>query len=146
MLSLDVIQSRLLQNVARKPHGQFGMLSQLASAPGVISSHAMSAIERFVVLLYDRTSTCSDVNLVRKMLFAKEGRSLEGIPPTREAREQHVKICIYQGGYYWGQTLVPSCTLPSPWDQALTENAFSYNTRCNFVLSILIVHDLCHLA
>ena len=29
---------------------------QLASAPRVISSHAMSAIERFVVLLYDRTS------------------------------------------------------------------------------------------
>lgn len=45
----------------------------LASAPREISMHAMSTIERFVVLLYDRTSTCSDVNLARKKLFAKKG-------------------------------------------------------------------------
>ncbi len=63
----------------------------LASAPRVISSQAMSTIERFVVLLYDRTSTCSNINLARKKLFSKKGRSLEGLPPTQAALEQHVR-------------------------------------------------------
>ena len=49
-------------------------------------------------------------------------RCLEGIPPTRAALEQHVKRCTYQGGYCWGQTLVPSCTLPSPCDWGWVEN------------------------
>ena len=44
-----------------------------------------STIERFVVLLYDHTSTCSIVSL------AREGRYLEEIPPTQAALEQHVK-------------------------------------------------------
>ena len=49
-------------------------------------------------------------------------RCLEGITPTRAALEQHVKRCTYQGGYCWGQTLVTSCTLPSPCDWGWVEN------------------------
>ena len=65
-------------------------------------------IEIFVLLLYDHTSTCSDVNL------ASERKILGGIPPTWAALEQHVERCTYQGSYSWGQTFEPSCTLPSP--------------------------------
>ena len=45
----------------------------LASAPKEVSVNTMEVIERFVVLFYDRTSTCTDVNTERKRLFAKKG-------------------------------------------------------------------------
>ena len=65
-------------------------LLRLACAPTEIPEHSMQAIERFVILMYDRTSTCTDVNKARKKLFAKRS-SVQGIPPTRAALEQLVK-------------------------------------------------------
>ena len=44
-----------------------------ASTPREISVDAMSAIERFIVLQYDCSSTCSNVNLARKKMFAMKG-------------------------------------------------------------------------
>ena len=43
------------------------------------------------------------VNDVRKYLFTKKGRGVEGLPPTRDALEQHVKRAVYPGGYVRGQ-------------------------------------------
>ena len=65
-------------------------LLDLAHAPTEVSEQSMHAIERFVILLYDRTSTCTEVNQARKKLFAKTS-SVQRIPPTRAALEQHVK-------------------------------------------------------
>ena len=81
-----------------------------------VSSCSMSAIERFVVLLYDHTSTCSDVHLARERKIPRRNTSNMG------SLEQHVKRCTYEGGYSWGQTLEPSCTLPSPCDWGWVEN------------------------
>lgn len=75
----------------------------LASAPSEISEDTLATLERYIVLLYDRTCTCSEVNLARKKLFAKKARSIEAIPPTQAALEHHVKRATYQGGYCWGQ-------------------------------------------
>ena len=94
----------------------------LASAPSEISEDTLATLERYIVLLYDRTCTCSEVNLARKKLFAKKARSIEAIPPTQAALEQHVKRATYQGGYCWGQSLVPRCTLPSPCDWGWVDN------------------------
>ena len=88
-------------------------LLRLACAPTEIPEHSMQAIERFVILMYDRTSTCTDVNKARKKLFAKRS-SVQRIPPTRAALEQHVKRAVFQGGHVWGQILVPQPVLPSP--------------------------------
>ena len=88
-------------------------LLRLACAPTEIPEHSMQAIERFVILMYDQTSTCTDVNKARKKLFAKRS-SVQRIPPTRAALEQHVKRAVFQGGHVWGQTLVPQPVLPSP--------------------------------
>ena len=46
-------------------------LLRLVCAPAGIPEHSMQAIERFVILMYDRTSTCTDVNKARKKLFVK---------------------------------------------------------------------------
>ena len=45
----------------------------------------MPVSERFVVLMYGRSSICMNVNDARKELFAHKGRSIEPIPPTADA-------------------------------------------------------------
>ena len=46
-----------------------------------VSDLVMSVLERFVVLLYDRTSDQVSVNNARKLLFTQKSRSLENLPP-----------------------------------------------------------------
>ena len=52
---------------------------------GEISDACMIRLERFVVLMYDRTSDCLEVNEARKQLFIQKSRPLEAIPPTKAA-------------------------------------------------------------
>lgn len=74
----------------------------------------MSLLERFVVLLYDRTSGVAGVNEERQELFSKKSRSIDSIPPTRAALKEHVHRAVFQGVIVWGQTLVRQPLLPSP--------------------------------
>ena len=76
----------------------------------------MDELERFVVLLYSKTSPHSKVDEARKQLFAQGNRQLENVPPTRAALVQHVKHAMYQAGHIWGQALIPNPELPSPSD------------------------------
>ena len=46
-------------------------------------------IERFVVLMYDRTSPLSSVNECRRILYTKKQITAEGIPPTQESGSAH---------------------------------------------------------
>ena len=86
----------------------------------------MDNLERFVVLMYDRTSSQEHVNEARKHLFAKKGRSIENIPPTREALRQHVKRASYQAGFCWAQMMVCTPEFPSPsdWGWVHSENGW----------------------
>ena len=70
-----------------------------------ISDACMIQLERFVVLLYDRTSECLEVNETRKQLFIQKSRTLEAIPPTKAALEQHIKCSSYQARC-WSQAFV----------------------------------------
>ena len=70
-------------------------------------------IERFVVLLYDRSRESLRVNAARKALFTWKGRSIDNIPPS-SALQQHIKRAAYQAGYCWGQALVKLQESPSP--------------------------------
>lgn len=89
-------------------------LKALMMLPEDIDDACMGVIERFVVLLYDRTSSLRKVNEVRQELFSRKARSLENIPPTKASLAQHIKRAVFQGGYVWGQTLLKQPTLPSP--------------------------------
>ena len=80
-----------------------------------ISETVMSVLERYVVLLYDRTSDLVQVNDARKQLFAQKSRSLENIPPTYAALREHIKRASYQANC-WNQALTPNPELPSPTD------------------------------
>ena len=89
------------------------VLLMLSSAPRDIPDDAMRIIERFGILLYDRTSKCTDIDKARRKLFARKN-NVQLIPPTKAALEEHVKRAVYQGGQVWGQILLPAPELPPP--------------------------------
>ena len=78
-----------------------------------ISEATMKTLERFVVLLYDRTSDIMSVNDSRKNLFTLKSRSIENILPTQEALRQHIKRAVYQANC-WGKALISEQDLPDP--------------------------------
>ena len=91
---------------------------------------ALNIIERFVILLFDRTSTCTKaVDHARRMLFLLK-HSVQQIPPTRAALEKHVKRAVYQGGHIWGKTLLPYPVLPSPTDWGCVKTEGMYELHC----------------
>ena len=82
-----------------------------------ISANTVSLLERFAVVMYDRTSELSDLNSCRRQLFTKKCRSLELLPPTSDAFLLHVKRAVLQGVHVWGQSLHrhPQPVCPSKW-------------------------------
>ena len=91
-------------------------LIHLSAAPVTITEEHFHAIQRFVILTYDRGSSDTDVNSARMHLFTKRSRQIESIPPTEAALYQHVKRAVYQGGHIWGQASQPAPKLPNPSD------------------------------
>ena len=85
--------------------------TSLLSQPSVISTDVLNVIQRFVILMYSKTSTHSSLNEARKALFAK-GRTIENIPPTEAAFTEHLRRGVLQAGHIWSQALVPSPVIP----------------------------------
>ena len=48
-----------------------------------MESHQFKQLERFTVVMYDKTCPLSFVNDARMTLFAQKNRSLEHLPPTQ---------------------------------------------------------------
>ena len=86
----------------------------LAAKPDEIPEDCIAILERFVVLLYDKTSEYFSVNEARLELFSRHSRALENIPPTHAALKQHILRATYQAGFIWNQCLTPDPKLPSP--------------------------------
>ena len=63
------------------------------STPSGIDEDIMQTIERFVILIYDRTSTCCDINKACRKIFARQN-NVKSVPPTKAALEQ-VKCATY---------------------------------------------------
>ena len=92
-------------------------LLSLSRGPAEVTDEDIAMLERFTILLYDRTSSLENIDDARQELFTKKGWPMEAIPPTKAALEEHVKRTAYQGGHVWGQTLLPAPELspPSSW-------------------------------
>ena len=83
-------------------------------------------LERFAVLIYNRTSDLVSVNDARRWLFIQKWRLLENIPPTQAALKQlHIKRTSYQA-YCWNEALTVHPNLPSPADRGWYKD-----TNCN---------------
>ena len=133
MHSLDVTRHHFSCAKARKLHGQqarhsrkcwmhLPLLVLVPPSDEELRAH-FPKIERFVVLMYDRTSTCESVDAARKELFTQKGRSIEYFPPTSAALFQHTKRTVFQAAYVWGQTLQPYPELPDPYEWGWTRKS-----------------------
>ena len=78
----------------------------LSTGPADISDAQVAVLERFTILLYDRTSNKEDISEARQELFAKKGRAMDAIPPTQAALLQHIKRAVYRGGGTAGEKLL----------------------------------------
>src|SRR6218665_1789141 len=94
----------------------------LSSADDCLDDATLSVLERFIIIMYDRTSECIDLNTARMNLFTKKSRSLELLPPTSDAFLQHVKRSIYQAVHCWGHCLEKQVKVLDPGDWGWTKN------------------------
>ena len=72
----------------------------------------MQRLERYYILQYCKSSSCSRVNQARVALFKTGTRLLDKIPPTQDALLQHIKRALLQAGYIWKQALKCKPILP----------------------------------
>ena len=59
----------------------------------------ITAIERFVIVTYDRTSSEVNINQARKVMFAQKGRDMDRILPTQDALLHHIKRALFQASF-----------------------------------------------
>ena len=85
--------------------------------PDSMTEDAVSAIERYTGLLYNRTSNQTSLDAARMELFVKKGRGMDEIPPTKDAFHLYLRRSIFQGAFCWGRSLElqPDLPCPSEW-------------------------------
>ena len=71
---------------------------ELRGAPEDAADEVYSALGRFTILMYDRTSRSESVNETRKLLFTRNGRPMAALPPSEAALQQHIRRTALQGG------------------------------------------------
>ena len=69
-------------------------------------------LERFIILMYCKTSDETDIHQARHRLFAS-GRSIDHIPPTRGALFEHFRRATLQTKL-WMLCLIKNPEIPSP--------------------------------
>ena len=93
------------------------VFSKFSHYPPVLDDEDLKTLEKFMVMMYDRSSTVEGVDDARLDMFARKQRPYEAIPPTRSALKQHVMRASYQGGCIWSQSTVcqPEPQTPANW-------------------------------
>ena len=91
--------------------------TNLSQHPTLVRDLDLQRLERFVVLMYDRSSAATSVDEARLDLFARKQRPYNSIPPTRAALREHAKRAAYQAGIIWGQATIsnPDTRSPAEW-------------------------------
>ncbi|KAK2160258.1 hypothetical protein LSH36_137g04025 [Paralvinella palmiformis] len=109
-MPISSLRDGLSRQKERSPLGLHGLLVLLPSPPfprrQEVDTQSMTALERFIMVMYSRTYTLSRVDDARKQLFTKGPTTIESIPPTKAVLFQHVKRSVYQA-------LVPAADLQS---------------------------------
>ena len=92
------------------------IFAKLSQYPPILDDGDLEILERFVVLMYDRSSTVASVDEARFDMFARKQRPYEAIPPTKAALLQHAKRAAYQAGCILGQSTQPQPKAENPAD------------------------------
>ena len=94
-----------------------------------VVENEMAILEEFTVSLYSKKLETKCVNEARELLFSQGKRSIENLPPTKNALVQHALRSAYQAGIIWGQSLNPLPDLPSPslfgWEKETEESGWN---------------------
>ena len=99
----------------------------LSQIPSEVCDEDLINLERFVTLLYDRTSSITHVDKARLELFARKQKPYDAIPPSRAALFEHAKRAAYQAGIIWAQATVkePDIRDPVDWGWTREEDAWT---------------------
>lgn len=92
------------------------IFAKLSQYPPILDDGDLEILEKFVVLMYDRSSTAANVDETRLDMFDRKQRLYEAIPPTKAALLQHTKRAAYQAGCIWAQSTQPQPEAESPAD------------------------------
>ncbi|KAJ8375399.1 hypothetical protein SKAU_G00059790 [Synaphobranchus kaupii] len=87
---------------------------KLSKYPPTVEDGDLQVLEKFVITMYDRSSTAAGIDDARLDMFARKQKPYEAIPPTRAALIQHAKRAAYQAGCIWGQATVCQMETKSP--------------------------------
>ena len=71
------------------------VFAKLIQYPLTVDDEDRKILEKFVVIMYDRSRTAEGVDDARLDMFARKQRLYEAIPPTRGALLQHTKRSAY---------------------------------------------------
>ena len=103
------------------------VLAKLSTSmyPPVIGDEEKKVLERFAIIMYDRSSSATDIDSVRLYMFARKQKSYDTIPPTSAALDYHTKRAAYQAGSTWGQAITCQIEILSPsiWDWKPQDNS-----------------------
>ena len=91
--------------------------TNLSQHPTLIRDLDLQRLERFVVLMYERSSAATGVDEARLHIFARKQRPYNSIPATQAALREHAKRAAYQAGIIWGQATIsnPDTSSPAEW-------------------------------
>ena len=84
----------------------------------------MRRFERWAVLMYSKNCNAQLVNDARKFMFSHSLKSLDSIPPTKNALFQHIKRALLAAAFIWKQSLSKTPEIPNP-----GEWGWDWNTR-----------------
>ena len=123
------VQRKASPTVERNQHGRPGLPGQMShtllspchyhTCTVNIHDDIILKRERFVVIMYCRTSGDMNVNTAWMTLFSQMSRNIDNIPPPQAALDQHVKRSSYLSGRMWGQSLEVQPELPDVTDWGL---------------------------
>ena len=91
-----------------------------------LDSPAMSNIQCFIIAGFSRNCEASSVNEARQKMFTTGLKTLETIPPTKNALYQHVKLALLASAFIWRHCTDKSPNIPYPkdwgweWNQRIT--------------------------
>ena len=101
-------------NVHNNASAIFVKLSQYRS---IVDDNDLKILKKFLILMYDRSSTLEEVDDARLDMFARKQSVFIRIRPTGAASQpslQHVKHAAYQAGCIWSQCIVKQPQVHSP--------------------------------
>ena len=79
----------------------------------LLESDHMKVIERFTILMFNKSCNAASVNEARLQMFSHGLRGLDAIPPTQAALFEHLKRSVLQASFIWNQATTAEQIIPS---------------------------------